>query len=226
MGRSTRDSFLSAVRRATAAQPVTEPDLPAHDEEIIRLVRPQADLAGVLAESIRSAGMEAHLPASHHELPSVLKGICAKHNLHMAIADADPGIDLLVHAACAVGLTVRRWGAEQNIQAAFDADVGLTGVTWAVAETGSLVLTAGAQSGRMTSLAPLVHVALIRRNQIVADLCDLFGPGGLGSAAAAAGGRLPSGCVLITGPSKTADIELNLVTGVHGPGFVHAIIMS
>ena len=105
------------------------------------------------------------------------------------------------------------------MEASFEVDVGLTGVTWAVAETGSLVVAPSPTSGRMLSLAPLVHVALVRRDQIVADLLDLFGPSGI------AKGGMPSGGVPITGQSKTADIELKLVTGVHGPGFVYAMIV-
>jgi hypothetical protein len=95
------------------------------------------------------------------------------------------------------------FGSEESLYGTLDAgetadltvahkNVGLTGVTWAVAETGSLVVAPSSTSGRMLSLAPLVHVALVRRDQIVADLLDLFAPSGIGR------GGMPSGAVLIT----------------------------
>ena len=222
---STRETFFATIKQAVAAQPVTEPKLPEHDESIIRLTRKDADLAAKLAEMINAAGMEAVLLNSHHDLPAAVKAICVKHGVKVALADADPAIDLLVHAATSCGVGVRRWSAEQNVAASFEVDAGLTGVAYAVAETGSLVMMASPMTGRLTSLAPMVHIALIRRNQIVADLLDLFDPSCLGKSPASDKRTMPSGCVLITGPSKTADIELKLVTGVHGPGFVYAIIM-
>jgi len=66
---------------------------------------------------------------------------------------------------------------------------------------------------------PPVHVVLAKRETLVAALFDLFQPGKWPKA--------PPSCVaLITGPSKTGDIELRLVTGVHGPGEVHAILVD
>ena len=83
--------------------------------------------------------------------------------------------------------------------AAFDAEVGITGARLAVAETGSLALESGPVQRRMASLAVNVHIAILRTDQIVADLVDW---------AEAIGNAPPASTVLITGPSKTADIEL------------------
>jgi L-lactate utilization protein LutC len=97
----------------------------------------------------------------------------------------------------------------------FAADVGITGVSGLLAETGSLIVRASKTEPRSASLLPPVHIAIARRDQIVADLFDVLEPMT----------ALPSNLVLITGPSKTGDIELKLVTGVHGPGEVHVIVM-
>jgi L-lactate utilization protein LutC len=104
----------------------------------------------------------------------------------------------------------------------FAADVGLTGADFLVAETGSIVLRSGPQEPRSASLLPPVHVVVADQTQIVADLFDLFVA--LGGPTAAT--SLPSCTTIITGPSKTGDIELRLVTGVHGPGEVHCILIA
>ena len=71
---------------------------------------------------------------------------------------------------------------------------------------------------RGASLIPPVHIALLDRTQIVGDLFDYF------DRLASTG--LPANINLITGPSKTADIEGILITGVHGPGVVHVLLLE
>jgi L-lactate dehydrogenase complex protein LldG len=101
------------------------------------------------------------------------------------------------------------------------ADIGITGVTAAVAETGSLLMVHGSGNERTASLTPPVHIAVVPRSRIVADLFDVFG----GSAALTAE-NLPSNATFISGPSKTGDIEMKLVTGVHGPGKFHIVVID
>jgi L-lactate dehydrogenase complex protein LldG len=121
----------------------------------------------------------------------------------------------------------------QDVEAAtsrerfFAADIGISGVDFLIAETGSLVMRSSPNQPRSISLLPPVHIAVAERRQLVPDLFDLFEKtsevstdfGSLGS-------PLPSCLTLITGPSKTGDIELRLVTGVHGPGSVHVLILD
>jgi L-lactate dehydrogenase complex protein LldG len=103
--------------------------------------------------------------------------------------------------------------------ASFAASVGITGVEFVLAETGSLVLTSATEGSQLASLAPPVHVALYLRSQVVGSLDEVL---------AKLGGAAPAGrsIVFITGPSRTADIEQILVRGVHGPGQVHAILVE
>jgi L-lactate utilization protein LutC len=98
----------------------------------------------------------------------------------------------------------------------FAADVGISGVDYLIAETGSVAILARPEEPRSLSLLPPVHVAVADRAQLLPDLFDLF----------AALGEMPSCLSLITGPSKTGDIELRLVTGVHGPGELHVIVID
>lgn len=103
-----------------------------------------------------------------------------------------------------------------------DARVGITGVSSALAATGSLVLESGAGRPRSASLLPDRHIALMTADQLYADLEDW-------QAAQAAAGfpafREASNTVIVTGPSKTADIGHQLVKGAHGPRELHILIV-
>lgn len=118
------------------------------------------------------------------------------------------------------GFDLIAWRDAPGFGAQYGADAGITGVESAVAESGTLVCTSGPGRGRGLSLVPPVHVAIVLASQIVPDLIDLWAslPG--------APGGLPSSVVLIAGPSKTADIEGVLITGVHGPREVHVVLVE
>ena len=102
---------------------------------------------------------------------------------------------------------------------------GITGVEAAFAATGSLLVVSAAGASRAASLLPLRHIALIPFSRLYANLEDFL-------AERRARGELPAllrdpaAWHLITGPSKSADIEMNLTLGVHGPKFVHAILFD
>lgn len=105
------------------------------------------------------------------------------------------------------------------------ADIGLTACNYAIAETGTLVLVADEHQGRLTSLVPITHVALITGDQLVPLLSDAIKLLRL-QRLDSSDGRLPSNISLHTGPSKTADIEQTLTKGVHGPKEVHVILQG
>ncbi len=102
---------------------------------------------------------------------------------------------------------------------------GVTGVEAAFAATGSLLVVAGAGQSRSASLLPFRHIALIPFSRlyptIEAWLTEQRMAGHLETLL-----RAHAGWNLITGPSKSADIEMNLTLGVHGPKFVHAILFD
>jgi L-lactate utilization protein LutC len=105
------------------------------------------------------------------------------------------------------------------------ADLGVTGADLAVAETGTLVLVSAAGRPRSTSLLPPCHVAIFDREVLLESLEQV----GL-ALEAWHEGTPPAerGAVInfITGPSRTADIELTLTRGVHGPKEIHAIFVD
>lgn len=102
------------------------------------------------------------------------------------------------------------------------ADIGITGVDFAIAETGTLVLLSGPKQPRLTSLLPPVHISILEREKIVANIHVLFER--LGEFYESYD-KLCSCISFITGPSRTADIELNLTLGVHGPGRAIVVIV-
>jgi L-lactate dehydrogenase complex protein LldG len=97
------------------------------------------------------------------------------------------------------------------------ADIGVTGCDAAIAETGSLALLSGEGKPRTASLLPPVHLAIVKRADVRATMGDFFRERAMDITAAAC-------CTFVTGPSRTADIELTLTLGVHGPGEVIVVI--
>ncbi|CAN5681280.1 hypothetical protein BH24ACT26_BH24ACT26_21430 [soil metagenome] len=121
-------------------------------------------------------------------------------------------------AIAAAGGEVVRW-PDAGTAAAAEADVGVTSALWAVAETGSIVVSSALPGGRAPSLLPPVHVAFVPVERLVATTRSLF------SRMAALEPR-PSATVIVTGPSKSADIGMELTLGVHGPGEVHVVLLG
>jgi len=95
----------------------------------------------------------------------------------------------------------------------------VTGVTAAIVETGSLALFYGPGAGRLSSLVVPVHIAVVERAQLVPTLVDFLARvrGHLGPRSAA---------VLVTGPSRSADIEQVITVGVHGPKELHVVFID
>ena len=93
---------------------------------------------------------------------------------------------------------------------------GVSEAAYGLADTGSVVLAASPDEPRARSLLPEVHVSLLREDRILPGLDELF---------AAVGRDLPSALAIVTGPSRSADIEQTLAVGVHGPGEVHVVLL-
>ncbi len=98
------------------------------------------------------------------------------------------------------------------------ADFGITSADYALADTGTLVMLSSGREARMISLVPPVHIAVLPKERFLTGLDDLF-------AVVPRPAELTSSMVLITGPSRTADIEQILIRGVHGPGELYAIVV-
>lgn len=102
----------------------------------------------------------------------------------------------------------------------FAATLGVSGADYLLAETGSVIQASRPDQPRSLSLLPPIYIAVAQRRQLLPDLFDLFAAFDTGLEG------LPACLSIITGPSKTGDIELRLVTGVHGPGEIHVVLID
>ena len=239
---STRQEFLGRVQKALGRQPgeplpERRPDLlfgplegvmePIPAEQIIDKF--ELELQKVAGSSYRATTMAA--------LDAILQKILRDRQAKEVVYSRNPilaAVGLRAKLA-AWGVSADSWpgqGADETApssskpfrEKAFAVEVGITGVEFVLAESGTVVVTSRTEGAQLGSLAPPTHIALYRRSQALATLEEVLE-------------RLPvptdpsqpmpgRSVVFITGPSRTADIEQILIRGVHGPKEVHAILVE
>jgi L-lactate dehydrogenase complex protein LldG len=212
--------FIQHISKSLGRSSVPDsiPKPPAVDPRISRLVSPTADIKRVFIERAEAAKLLVE-PCSLTELPTRLVTHLRRTNSDSVVVTRcsefeQVGLSSVLDAA---GIRSRYWD-DITLDASYDVAAGVTDVWMAIAETGSLVVRASTSHGRAVSLVPPLHVAMVRTSQIVPDLMDAMSRIDRDSTG--------SGVVIITGPSKTADIEMNLVVGVHGPGEVVVLLID
>jgi L-lactate dehydrogenase complex protein LldG len=147
--------------------------------------------------------------------PSSLFGFLRERGVEsLLFGPAGPHGPDLVHAwpdPAAIGLTPYRSAVEDWRDTLFDrVPAAFSSCRAAIAETGSLVLWPDAEEPRLLSLVPPIHAVLLDARTIRTTLAELMAIEGWA-------GGMPANALLITGPSKSADIEQTLTYGVHGP---------
>ena len=186
-----------------------------------------------MVESSKTAGWKVHRPDNLEEAAQLVLRICKDHKARYVLRSShDVLTDIPLDAALSLSgikVEVTEHSSGSSIQqirksksAAFNADVGVTGVDYAVAETGTVVLHPRAGVSRLLSLAPPIHIAILRQGDVLPSLDELFAI----QRDVFLKGELEGSMNLISGPSKTADIEGTTVTGIHGPLEVHLIIVK
>jgi L-lactate dehydrogenase complex protein LldG len=98
------------------------------------------------------------------------------------------------------------------------ADIGLSTATWAIAETGTLVLEHGQGRGRSVTLLPPTYIAILPADRLLRTVPEAIQK--------YTGNTLPANVCFHTGPSRSGDIEMSLVVGMHGPGDVHVLLVD
>jgi L-lactate dehydrogenase complex protein LldG len=239
---TTRVQFLERVRsemgKTRGLFPATTAPRPARPREAAEAVRrqlaerwPQA-LERFRTEFERVAGV-FHRVGRRDEVPAVLARIAAEKGAREVVGwdPAALGWDLCAalapHDLVVLPAPARDGEADRrrHREEAARAPLGVTGADWALAETGTLILLSGPGRPRSTSLLPDTHVAVFGPAALLETLEQV---GVMLEAHHADPPRVDEGGAItfITGPSRTADIELTLTRGVHGPKEVHAIFVD
>jgi L-lactate dehydrogenase complex protein LldG len=222
-----RDAFLQRVR--DAARSGCEHRVHLRDDLSPRVGYCGAgnDLVARMAAEVNQVGGQAQVVDRLSDAGSVLLALCRQYGARTAFCWEHPvferlGLDHLLQSADIRRLnhsTLSVLPRDEQRREILAADIGISSASWTVAETGTLAMLSAPGRERLATLAPPVHVAIVTRSQILPDLFDLFD-----RLVAAGPEYLPSNLTLITGPSKTGDLELRLTTGVHGPGKWHVIV--
>ncbi len=207
-----REAFLDRVRAATEQARVPAFEAPAPSP-----IRLEGDLLARWEEAATAIGVGVHHAATANDTRELVRSIaedagiaafCAWDDEHLPVH----GIGAYLATA---GLTEHVVGADSH--AALDSvGLGVTGGEALLAETGSVVVTTGPGRPRLASLVGDLHVAVVPADRVLpslrAWLDDTVGDG-------------TANTVVITGPSRTGDIEGILVQGVHGPREIHVVLV-
>ena len=236
MERATLESFLAPISRQLGHE-----DVPQHVEPLDYAKNPparrtdglsHARLVDMFADESEKIRVGVHRCKSA-EVAKVIKDIIK--------ADGEPGSVVFADdhrigrlevpqalEKCKKVTSATRWDASAGRDAMVDAcNAARYGITFAkggIAETGTIVQLCDESCGRAISLLPLVHIAIVNAADVKATMGDWLAE--LDEEGAPAGDNLPSQICFISGPSATADIELVRVEGVHGPMFVHYVIIE
>jgi len=186
--------------RVPIAHDVGVPEPPARDNAEC-LERFLAELAAL--------GVEHHVEITDQAVRARVATVVAEHSVLSWDADHLP------YGVGSVLINPATGASSRDLQAR--AAIGVTGCDGAIAETGTLVLLTGEGRPRAASLLPPAHVAVVRRQDLRFGMTEFFAERGEDILAATC-------CTFVTGPSRTADIELTLTVGVHGPGRVIVIV--
>ncbi len=204
---NSRQRIIAKLRAAQAA-PLACPDAAGFyqgntEDQATRVERLMLNMKNAMAEVHRS---------TEAGLGECLGRICAEKQIGLLAV----GPELLANSSLCAQLSqqasllsVTQCRADQP--ALFDTvDAGLTLTHGGIAETGTLVLWSGEQSPRLLSLVPPVHIAILYASRVVESLMEMMVREDWSAG-------LPTNVILISSPSKTADIQQTLAYGAHGP---------
>lgn len=196
---SSRETILKSIRSHLAASPPDDPSEP------VFWVNPVSEIAvvGLFKQNVEAVNGHCVVVQTEDEIVQEVKRILGDSEPRIAISDA-PALSRLFDLKPYTG----------NI---FDYDVGITTTQAAIAETGTLVLDSACERHRLVSLVPPVHIAIV-------DAASIFQTLGEALAFIHKNGNISPAVTFITGPSRTADIELTLAIGVHGPQELFVIV--
>jgi L-lactate dehydrogenase complex protein LldG len=208
MSSDARTAILARIRAAQRTAYI--PDMPGTPRTIPPQTASAEESLARFTKELELLGVTIHVEATADAVRDRVRALWTGKRLLSWDADQLPyDLGLLLPPATTFGRD------ERDKQAA--AELGLSGVHGAIAETGSLVVRSGKGTSRTVTLLPPELVAVVKREQLYFSMGELFQKQESAMAGAAC-------TIAITGPSRTADIELQLTLGVHGPGKVTVVV--
>ncbi len=250
---SDRATFLSTIQRALGklegrpvpVAPSPESGLSVAPANLIReaalvrdaMGRDAGPLLDALAETARKGSWVVTRAGTHEDAADAVADICRRTGISTALRStedifervpvdrtlASAGVSLKVMARLQGGAEDAMGSARAELrQAAFTVEAGITGGDYAIAETGTLVVHPRRGLSRLISLAPPRHIAIIERGRVLPSLDELF----ILERETLLRGELPSSMNLISGPSRTGDIEATIVHGIHGPLEAYLVLVG
>jgi L-lactate dehydrogenase complex protein LldG len=225
---SAREIVLSSIRSHLAASvPHDRDELALHPVEVSTgsgsdrvELKPEStlDLFKNSLESVDGHCVLAHGEAEiAHALTRIISDLQKTKLRAQRIAISDVSqIERLMHST---DLEIEAMSITPSASEIFNFDVGITTAQVAIAETGTLILDSTDERHRLVSLVPAVHIAIINASRIVRTLGEAL-------TLLRRGKEISPAVTFITGPSRTADIELTLTIGVHGPQELYVVVTT
>ncbi|HEX5883434.1 MAG TPA: lactate utilization protein [Pyrinomonadaceae bacterium] len=211
MNNSARDAILGSIRSHLATS--APYDNPANFENPVILSNKKLDLSPVELFKRNLESVNGHCILTTDVTDALRQIITDLKGRRIAISD-DPNVERWLRLT---DLEIEELGIAPNAQDIFRFDIGISTAQAAIAETGTLVLDSAHERHRFVSLVPPVHIAIVDASRIVETLGDAL-------ALLRSKNEISPAVTFITGPSRTADIELTLAIGVHGPQELYVII--
>ena len=218
-----RDLILATIRRSLGVAGTEAPRalevtarLAGHPAGVVpaRGQLPPANRLDLFVRMVEAAAGTVERAAQAADIPAAVATFLRGHNLPLTIRHGDDPLLAAVPWGRAGTLEVRRGASDGSDLAAVSHAFG------AVAETGTLVLTSGADNPTTLNFLPDVHIVVVNARDVASDfetvmarLRERFGAG-----------AMPRAVNMITGPSRSADIEQTLILGAHGPRKLHVIV--
>jgi len=177
-------------------------------------------LADLFRDMVLASAATVDVVDDLKDVPAAVSGWLADHNLPAeAVMSPDPRLDDIPWAEQSM-LTLRRDRAQTT-----DA-VSITSVFSAIAETGTLMLASGAETPTTLNFLPDTHVAIVRKSEIVGTYEEAWADMRKRQLREGDGNFMPRTVNLVTGPSRSGDIDKTLFMGAHGPRQLHIVIVD
>ncbi len=199
---------------APGSSPTASLSVPESSPPVPLSVPERGDVVTHFTEQLTAVGALCTTVRSEADAVDALTRILTDAGVRRVVGSDAPVVQRILQAV-GNGIAIDRL-EQLSRDDLFACDAGVTTAQWGIAETGTLVLESARERSRLLSLVPPIHVALLSTRCICESLGDALARVSTSSHA----------ITFITGPSRTSDIELTLVVGVHGPQTVHVLLME